>query len=241
MAATITPVRTLAAATAPLDVVSEDLYRDIHKGIRGELFALTCAAGNVDPSDHDAVEVVGRRWGTLADMLTQHAAHEETFVRPVIEVVDRELADALTSEHLAIEDLIGTLRGLAHDASAARSDARQLASHRLYLGLASFTATFLEHEELEETVVMPALAAKVPVDELVAVHQAIVASIPPDEMAFGLSLMLPALNVEERVELLGGIRAGAPAEVFAGVLALTQSVLAPEVYAQTAQRLGLLS
>ena len=36
-------------------------------------------------------------------------------------------------------------------------------------------------------------------------------------MAKSLALMLPAMNIDDRTELLGGMQQGAPAEVFAGV------------------------
>ena len=60
------------------------------------------------------------------------------------------------------------------------------------------------------------------VDELVGINQAIVASIPPEEMAIGLSFMLPAMNIDDRTEMLGGMKAGAPPEVFAGVWGLVR-------------------
>ena len=41
---------------APHTTVPFDLYRDVHKGIRSELFAITSAAGSVSPSDNCAVE-----------------------------------------------------------------------------------------------------------------------------------------------------------------------------------------
>jgi len=87
---------------------------------------------------------------------------------------------------------------------------------------------------------MYALADAMPVEELMAIDQAIVASIPPDEMANGLSVMLPAMNVDDRVELLVGIREGAPLKVFAGVCALAESVLTPEAWKATATRLALV-
>ena len=64
-------------------------------------------------------------------------------------------------------------------------------------------------------------------------------SIPPEEMATSLALMLPAMNVDDRTELLGGMRAGAPAEVFEGVWALAGSVLAPADHRALAGRLGI--
>ena len=51
--------------------------------------------------------------------------------------------------------------------------------------------------------------------------------------------MLPAMNVEDRVELLGGVQAGAPPEVFAGMMGLAQSVISAADYAQVATRLGV--
>ena len=47
----------LTVETAALETVTFDIYRDIHKGIRAELFAVTHAAGRVDP--HDAGAVAG--------------------------------------------------------------------------------------------------------------------------------------------------------------------------------------
>ena len=49
------------------DLAAVDLYRDIHKGIRAELFAITSTAGSIDPADEfdraalaDHVAAVGR-------------------------------------------------------------------------------------------------------------------------------------------------------------------------------------
>ena len=86
---------------------------------------------------------------------------------------------------------------------------------------------------------MPALAAVMSVDEVIAVDQAIVASIPPDLMATSLGFMLPAMNIDDRAEMLGGMQAGAPPEVFAGVWALTGSVLTPADTAALGARLGI--
>ena len=105
--------------------------------------------------------------------------------------------------------------------------------------LASFTSAYLSHQDLEERVVMPTLAANLSAGEVLALHENIVGHIPPAEMAEFLSLMIPAMNVDDRTELLGGMKAGAPAEVFAGVWGLVGSVLAPVEVAQVGGRLGI--
>ena len=112
-------------------------------------------------------------------------------------------------------------------------------TQQLYLELASFTGAYLQHQDLEERVVNPALEAAIGAEALLAIDAALVASIPPQEMADTLAVMLPAMNVEDRVELLAGIRADAPAEVFAGVWGLAGSVLTPADVAAVAARLGI--
>ena len=58
-------------------------------------------------------------------------------------------------------------------------------------------------------------------------------------MAKSLAVMLPAMNVDDRTELLGGMQEGAPPEVFAGLWSLARSGLTAEEAAPVAGRLGL--
>jgi hypothetical protein len=53
------------------------------------------------------------------------------------------------------------------------------------------------------------------------------------------AIMIPAINVDDRVQLIGGMREGMPAEVFAGIWGLVESVLTPADAAQLAGRLGI--
>ena len=112
-------------------------------------------------------------------------------------------------------------------------------THRLYLGLASFTAEYLQHQEFEEFEVMVMLSQHLTFDELLTIDNAIVASIEPDMMAASAALMLPAMNIVDQTELYAGARAGVPAEVFNGMLMLAQSVLEPARYEALARRVGV--
>ena len=111
----------------------------------------------------------------------------------------------------------------------------------LYLELADFTGTYLLHQDVEERIVLPALRTAIGPREILAIHGAIIASIPPDQMARSLAFMLPAMNIDGRAELLAGMRAGAPPQVFEGVWGLAASVLTPADHAALAVRLGLPS
>ncbi len=109
----------------------------------------------------------------------------------------------------------------------------------LHLDLAEFTARFLDHEDYEERRVAPAMEGAIGAEGVAAVQQALVSGIPPAQRASSLAIMLPALNVDDRAEVLGGVRAEEPAEVFAGVWALVESVLTPVQVRELADALGL--
>lgn len=229
----LTDTDTFTTTVDAIRPVSFDLYRDIHKSIRGELFAVTEEAGRADPSSTaDRSALIGHVDSVVA-YLVSHAEHEDAAVQPTIEAQLPDLAERIASDHVRLEARMDGLRSLARDV-ADRFDL-----HRLYLELASFTSTYLAHQDLEERIVMPALEDAVGIDAVVAIHGAVIAAIPPDEMMRSLAMMLPAMNVDDRTELLGGMRANAPAPVFDGVWRLAGSVLPAADHAAVATRLGL--
>jgi hypothetical protein len=223
-------VTVLPVEVANLDVVTFDAYRDIHKGIRAELFGVTAAVGRVDPGDRSALEMTAGRLRALVQLLISHAEHEDNFVQPYIEQHAPKLAEIVAQDHVRLEQQLASLEILSDRMVGAIATERRRLAHRLYLGMASFTAAFMDHQAVEELEVNPALSIAIGPEKLLEIDQAIVASIPPDEMAHALALMLPAMNIDDRAELVGGIKGGAPAEVFAQVQALAQSVLAPSDY-----------
>jgi hypothetical protein len=227
---------TLTAAIAP---VTHDLYRDIHKAIRVELFAVTTEAGRLDPSVGIARASLATHVSDVVELLVAHAEHEDGAVQPVLEARLPELAERVAVDHLTLEARLGDLNAMAAEAAALEAPDPGAQVHRLYLALAAFTSAYLEHQDIEERVVMPALEAAIGADEVVTLHQAILAAIPPDEMARSLALMIPAMNIDNRVDMLGGMRAEAPAEVFDGVWGLVGSVLDPADHKALAKRLGI--
>jgi hypothetical protein len=236
MTITTTP---LIVETAALETVTFDMYRNIHKGIRNGLFSVTLAAGQLDPHDGDAVRTIRDRWADLVSVLVAHAEHEDEFVQPVIERFAPEYALEIADAHPRLEAQMAELEVLADRATDACAKQVRLLTHRLYLGLASFTAEYLQHQEFEEFEVMVMLSQHLSFDELLAIDNAIVASIPPDMMAKSAALMLPAMNIDDQAELYEGARAGVPPEVFGAMVALAQSVLEPVRFDALAARLGL--
>jgi hypothetical protein len=226
----------ITSITAPITL---DLYKDIHKGIRVELFSVTTEAGRIDPSEDVARAALADHVADVVHLLSGHAEHEDAAIQPVLEARLPDLAERVEVDHLTLESRMDDLNEMAAEAAARRVVDPSSKVHRLYLALASFTSDYLEHQDVEERVIMPALEAAVGIEDVVAIHGAILAHIPPDEMAQGLSVMLPAMNIDDRAALLGGMRAGAPAEVFDGVWNLAGSVLDPDDQRALARRLEI--
>jgi len=216
-----------------------DLYRDIHKGIRAALFGLVSQAGSADASNPDERTALAANVNQVADLLVSHAEHEEGFLDEPVRALSIKDADWTIEQHHELEASLIGLRTRAAEAVDAGGPIQRACLHHLYLDLASFTSAYLAHQDYEERVLMPMLAHSLTIPEILALNGAIIGTIPPEELAYALALMLPAMNVEDRTEILGGMRAEAPPEVFAGVWALAGSVLSPADVAALGARLGV--
>lgn len=239
---TTTTTTDLAAGPAPSTLTFErvtlDLYRDIHKAIRGELFAITTEAGRTDPGDRVARAALARHVDDVMQLLVEHAGHEDGPTQPVLEAHLPDLAARIEADHATLE---GRIAGLRAQAAAVVDDAtgdERAALHRLYIELASFTSAYLVHQDFEERIVMPALELAVGVPVVAEIHGAIVGPMPPEELMRSLALMLPMMNVEDRTEFFGGFAANAPAEVVDAVWGLATQVLESADLRTLAGRVG---
>ncbi len=241
MTATVDTVTSSSAnpAESEFELVPFDIYKDIHKGIRGELFRVTALAGTIDPGERCAREGLAETSAKLFELLVEHANHEDDYLQPSIELHAPFFAEVIASDHARLEARIAQIQAQVERAATARSAEQRGRVHHVYRELASFTSAYLEHQDFEERQVMPALANVMGVDEVLAIDHAIVASLSPDQSAWALSVMLPAMNIEDRVEMLADMQAGAPPEVFTGVWALAGSILPPADYQALGTRLGI--
>lgn len=232
---------TITGRSEPVEfgLVALDLYRDIHKAIRGELFAVVTETGRLDPSDHVGRGALAAQVRSVVELLVGHAEHEDTHVQPAIEAHLPRLAEIIEGDHAALEGRMETLVEMADGVVHATRPEQRPRLHHLYLELSSFTGDYLRHQDVEERVVMPALETAIGVPAVVEIHGAILGSIPPEEMARSLAMMLPLMNIDERAEMLGGMQAEAPPEVFAGVWSLAGSVLSPADHTALARRLAV--
>ncbi len=221
------------------ELAAVDLYKDIHKGIRSELFAITTGAANIDPAARLDRISIADHVASVSGVLASHAHHEDAVIDPVLAEHHPDLAERVNADHEVLETRFDELVDLSRSAvDAVTPDQRRLV-HLLHLELSAFTSAYLAHQYLEERVVMPAIERSIGPAAVVELHEAIVSSIPPEEMARSLAFMLPAMNVDDRVEMLLGIQASAPAPAFASVVDLARSVLHEADMASLSSRMVL--
>ena len=108
-----------------------------------------------------------------------------------------------------------------------------------YRRLALFVAENLEHMHYEETHNQAALWAVYSDEELIAIEQAIVASLPPAVMGRMLHWLLPANPHAERVAMLAGMKAVAPRPVFESAAMLARQRLTDTDWLKLADALDI--
>jgi hypothetical protein len=92
---------------------------------------------------------------------------------------------------------------------------------------------------VEETAHNAVLWARYTDAELLAIHDALIASIPPDEMMAVARWLVPFMNPMERFHLLADMRAKAPAPAFAAILELARGHLTMPEWTKLARALEL--
>ncbi|MBP2296425.1 hypothetical protein [Azospirillum rugosum] len=204
-----------------------DMYRLIHKALRGFMVDTLAAVGRMDADDDGEVAAVLGRVRSLLTLCASHVEHENRFVHTAMEARAPGSSADIASDHDHHARDLAALAAAVGAVEAAHGPARADAAHALYRRLALFVGENLAHMEAEESHNNGVLWRTHRDEELQAIEQAIVAAQPPEEMMLVLRWMLASATPAERANLLGGIRAMAPAEAFAGMMALAQSVLAP--------------
>lgn len=219
---------------------SWDVYREIHKAMRFALFGVTARAGATAADDDAGVAALLREWDDVCLVLLGHHGHEDDFCDALIETHAPQLRGELEESHLMADGVIARLRASAGRIAASPSGDRWSLLRSFYLDLADFTGQYIDHLRFEEDVVMPALNAAMSNEELEAVTNMIRGSVPPPEMCVFIRYMVPSMNFSERLDMLGGMHAGAPPDVFEMFRAAAQAALPSNEYRAVAEAAGFV-
>jgi hypothetical protein len=202
-----------------------DMYALIHKALRAMMADALVALGRLDVNEDEGVAQTLDRLRALLAACASHLQHEEDFIHPAIEARMPGAARITADDHRHHREQIAALESAIHALEQAGLGQRAARAHALYLALAAFIADNLLHMQVEERDNNAALQAAYTDEELLAIHDRLVASIPPQEMAATLRWMLPNLSAPERAALLGGMALSLPRAAFDGVLVLARQNL----------------
>lgn len=223
-----------ATTTARMDV-----YTSIHKALRAAMSDTLRRVGRLDVHDDEEREAVCSNVQALLQQLRSHLQHENDFIHAAIEARRPGGARLTAEDHVQHLDSIGNLDDEAQALRHARAAQRQAMALRLYRHLALFVAENLEHMQLEETENQATLWALYSDAEIAQMHDRLVASIGPDEMALTVRWMAAALPTQDLVDLFSGVRANAPAPAFAALLDVACTQLDEGRRARLMRALGL--
>jgi hypothetical protein len=216
-----------------------DLYAGIHKALRLFMARTLCQVGATDPGDAaELAETLGAV-ERLLSMCELHLKDENEFVHPALERAQPGSAGRIAAEHRHHAEALADLRDLAGLVADSRDAMRPASLGRLYRALALFVADNFQHMQIEETAHNAVLWAHFSDAQLMAIEEALVASIPPAAKAEALHWFLPALNAAERADMLSGMRQGMPPEAFLGVLDIAQRTLSQPDHARLMRALAL--
>jgi hypothetical protein len=232
---------TLVADTAPHTAATGprfDMYQPIHKGLRSFMADTLSRLGRVDVSDAEDLADALSQVESLLDFCAKHVQHENEFIHTAIRARQPAAASRTTDDHAEHLESIDALHKETRAVYHADDAQRHGLALRLYRHLALFIAENLQHMHIEETANNAALWAHYTDEELVAIHDRLLASIGPADMMLGLRWMVPALTPQQRAGMLGEMKAGAPAEVFDAVVNAVRPHLAARDWSKLASALA---
>jgi hypothetical protein len=228
-------LRQVAQAAAP----RVDLYAGIHKALRALMADTLLNLGRADAEDALELAEATQRVLQLLDFCRSHLRHENEFVHHAMEARAAGSSSRIAHEHDQHEEEIAALAAQATALLNGEPAARAAGTLALYRGLSLFIAHNFEHMHVEETAHNAVLWARYTDAELMAIHDALVASIPPEEMMFTLRWLVPFMNPAERAAMMADMRAHAPAPAFSAALEVVRPHLSEREWAKLAASLGL--
>jgi len=223
---------------APTKAPRFDPYIFIHKALRQFMGHTLSRLGSMDVGDAEERPLVLDGVDALLQFMRGHLQHENDFVHTAIEARHPGGARHSADDHLLHVDAIGNLEDESRAVRDARDEHRPALALRLYRHLAEFVGENLVHMQVEETQNNAALWALYSDAELIEIHDRLLATIGPAEMALTARWMAASMSVPELALLFGEMQHKAPPPAFAALLDVARTQLDDRRWAQLARALG---
>lgn len=214
-----------------------DIYGPVHKGLRMAHGEMLIRLGCADWAGEDQEALITDLRSHLA-IAGQHLAHEDRHIHPALASRAPASVEALEDQHDHHRGRFVRIEGLIDALSVSDHRDRADLGRALYQAFGGLVAEDLTHMLYEETVVWPALCEHFTDAELKAMEMEIIAALSPGEVIGFMRLMIPAMSHPERVALLGGMKADAPAEAYDAVIKSVQPDLDSGAWTRLQSDLG---
>lgn len=202
-----------------------NIYEVVHKALRARLSRTLVAIGQLDADDAGCVHDLVAEVRTTLAMMRGHLGSENDFVHVAMEARAPGSTRRIAEEHLHHEQDIALLEEAAGALLDVGPAQRIALANRLYVLFDRFLQDNFVHMRYEEDHHNAVLWAAYSDEEILAIEHALVAAIPPEKKALFVHSMIPAIPTRDRAKVLGGMRASAPPEVFAGIYEAMASLL----------------
>ena len=193
-----------------------------HKGLRNLLSRFSFLAGTIDYADPVQLVKLKNAGAELFEMMEEHAKIENEILLPELEKRCPGASAHDLHDHEVIEK---QQEKLATQLTAMTTAVTAEEAHLFYLSFSRFHGMYLEHIYSEETTTEALLWENFTDEELLEIRGRIMRHFTPQTLLFSMKCILPAQNNHERMQMLAGIKANAPAPVFDAIL----DVIRPEM------------
>jgi hemerythrin superfamily protein len=227
---------------------TEDLFTPIHKGIRSMIYDVgsrlqtndfsdvAASKSLLDDLEHEFSAAISA--GCILCLLHRHASDEETSIFPAVSTHDATLVQRFIDDHHALTRRLESITQTAHDLPTRTNPEERVQSGiKLNQQANDFFAAYLDHMNREEEKLVPLMRERFTDDQIRKMRGAIMGAMPPDRMAAILGWMLPSLNVSEMTEMLRGIKANSPPQVFQIISGIAAQRVDPQRWQAVNQRI----
>lgn len=202
------------------------LFEAAHKGLRNALSQFSFLLGKADFNDPDDVNKTHALGKELCMLLNIHANDENSIILAELELKvpgsskhDMDDHERLESDQNAIEQLLEDIKALSsrgEDASGTGAE--------LYIKFCRFHGEYLLHTVEEETETQRMLWENFTDPELHAMRGRIIGRFKPDVFEKWQSFILPAITINDKLMMMGGLKANAP-EQFEKMMVMCEKYL----------------
>jgi len=198
----------------------------IHKGLRAMLYDAALTLQQTNFAEEDEAAIALEKVENVLFLFENHAHNEDSMVLPAVEAYEPRLVKEFEEEHEEDLRLSNRLKNLIIIyRNVYFTEEKIVAGSAISKSFGEFMVFNLEHMAKEEMLLTQALWKHYTDEQILALNQKIVASIPQEAMTFGSKWMMRGINDTDAINWLKGVKQNAPEFVFNSLMSTAEKEL----------------